>query len=103
MNSTPLLVRQIVLSGKELAAIGGEISGKGGVALLANRSEPATVLLMSGTEKVNAGEIIGQVCSLLGGKGGGSRTMAQGGGPEVQQVDLALKVGRERILEALRG
>jgi len=103
INGTPLLIRKIDLSGKELAAIGGEISGKGGVALLASGSERATVLLMSGTGKVNAGEIIGQVCSLLGGKGGGSGTMAQGGGPDVRQLDLALKVGRERILEALQG
>jgi len=27
--------------------------------------------------------------------------MAQGGGPEVSQLDLALKVGRERIAAAI--
>ncbi len=50
---------------------------------------------------MNAGEIIGQVCVLLGGKGGGSETMAQGGGPAVDQIDLALKVGKERIFSGL--
>ncbi|HRX33998.1 MAG TPA: DHHA1 domain-containing protein [Methanoregulaceae archaeon] len=50
---------------------------------------------------MNAGEIIGRICILLGGKGGGSRTMAQGGGPDRDQVDLALKVGREQISAAL--
>jgi len=103
VNGIPVLVRHLDLSGKELAAIGGELSGKGGVALLASGTDRATVLLMSGSEKVNAGEIIGQVCSLLGGKGGGSSTMAQGGGPGVQHLDLALKEGRNRILGALRG
>jgi hypothetical protein len=29
--------------------------------------------------------------------------MAQGGGPDVNQIDLALKVGRERIIAALHG
>jgi hypothetical protein len=29
--------------------------------------------------------------------------MAQGGGPNIAQLDLALKVGRERIIAALHG
>jgi hypothetical protein len=29
--------------------------------------------------------------------------MAQGGGPDSGQLDLALKVGRERIIAALHG
>jgi hypothetical protein len=29
--------------------------------------------------------------------------MAQGGGPDVNQIDLSLKVGRERIIAALHG
>jgi alanyl-tRNA synthetase len=52
---------------------------------------------------VNAGEIIGQVCELLGGKGGGKPSLAQGGGPNIAQLDLALKVGRERIIAVLHG
>ena len=55
-----------------------------------------------GDSRVNAGEIIGQVCSLLGGKGGGKPSMAQGGGPDVEKLDLALDVGRERIIAALQ-
>jgi len=103
VGAIPLLVKKIDLSGKELAVIGGEISSRGGVALLASGTERITVTLMSGTSKVNACEIIGQVCSILGGKGGGSATMAQGGGPDVQQLDLAMKIGKDRIMEALRG
>jgi alanyl-tRNA synthetase len=60
-------------------------------------------VLTSANPQVNAGEIITQVCSILGGKGGGKPTMAQGGGPNVNQIDLALKVGRERIIAALHG
>jgi alanyl-tRNA synthetase len=60
-------------------------------------------VLASGDKRVNAGEIIGQVCGLLGGKGGGKPSLAQGGGPDAGQIDLALNVGRERILAAING
>jgi alanyl-tRNA synthetase len=38
---------------------------------------------------------------MLGGKGGGKPSLAQGSGPDAAQLDLALKVGRERIIAAL--
>ncbi|HEU17105.1 MAG TPA: alanine--tRNA ligase [Methanolinea sp.] len=97
----PVIVRRIDLPPKDLASIAGRLSDEGGVALFAGVSDRVHVVLMSGNEKVNAGEIIGRICILLGGKGGGSRTMAQGGGPDREQVDLALKVGREQISAAL--
>jgi alanyl-tRNA synthetase len=101
VKDLPLVIRRIDLPARDLAAIAATIADRGGIALLASGSERAQVVLMSGTDRVNAGEIIGQVCVLLGGKGGGSKTMAQGGGPAVDQIDLALKVGRERILAGL--
>jgi alanyl-tRNA synthetase len=96
-----VIVRRIDLPAKELSALATSISEKGGVALLAATGDTVRVVLASGAPRVNAGEIIGQVCSLLGGKGGGKPTMAQGGGPELAQLDLALNVGRERIIAAL--
>ena len=51
--------------------IASALAEKGAVALLATSGETARVVLASGDTRVNAGEIIGQVCSLLGGKGGG--------------------------------
>ncbi len=72
------------------------------MALLATTGETARIVLASGDKRVDAGEIIGQVCSLLGGKGGGKPSMAQGGGPDVEKLDLALNVGRERIIAALQ-
>ena len=101
VNGLPLVVRRIDLPARDLAVIASKVSEKGGVALLVGGSDHAHVVLMSGASSVNAGEIIGQVCILLGGKGGGSRSMAQGGGPKTEQLDLALRVGRERILAAL--
>ncbi len=98
-----VVIKRIDLPAKELAALATSISGEGGVALIAGTGDTVRVVLASGDPRVNAGEIISQVCSLLGGKGGGKPSMAQGGGPDTAQLDLALKVGRERIIAALHG
>jgi len=98
-----VVIKRIDLPAKELAALATSISGEGGVALIAGIGDTVRVVLASGDPRVNAGEIISQVCSLLGGKGGGKPSMAQGGGPDAAQLDLALKVGRERIIAALHG
>jgi alanyl-tRNA synthetase len=103
IGGIPVVIRRIDLPQKELAAIAGSISEKGGVALLAGSGESVRVVLASGDPRVNAGEIISQVCSLLGGKGGGKPMLAQGGGPDANQLDLALKVGKERIISSLNG
>jgi alanyl-tRNA synthetase len=97
-----VVTKRIDLPQKELALLAASISEKGGVALLAGSGDSVRVVLASGDPRVNAGEIISQVCSLLGGKGGGKPAMAQGGGPDAAQLDLALKVGRERIIAALK-
>jgi alanyl-tRNA synthetase len=98
-----VVVKRIDLPQKELSLLATSVSEKGGVALLAGAGESVRVVLASGDNRVNAGEIIGQVCGMLGGKGGGKPSMAQGGGPDAAQLDLALKVGRERIIAALKG
>jgi alanyl-tRNA synthetase len=101
INGLPVVIRRIDLSPRDLATIATHVSEQGGVALIAGVSERVHVVVMSGTDTVNAGEIIGQICSLLGGKGGGSKSLAQGGGPAADQLDLALKVGKERIIAAI--
>jgi len=101
VGNTPVLVRRIDLSGKELATIGQEIAARGGVALLASGSDQATVLLMSGSDRVNAGELIKDVCAVLGGKGGGSPAMARGGGPAVEKIEEALAIGKQKIIASL--
>ncbi|MCK9581363.1 MAG: alanine--tRNA ligase [Methanoregula sp.] len=103
IGGIPVVVRRIDLPAKDLSAIAGSVAEKGGVALLAGVSESVRVVLASGDPRVNAGEIIGQVCGLLGGKGGGKPTLAQGGGPESGQLDLALNVGKERIISSING
>lgn len=99
---SPVVIKRIDLPPKDLASIASRFSDAGGVALLAGVSGRVNVVLMSGNDRVNAGEIIGKVCILLGGRGGGSKSMAQGGGPDIDQLDLALKLGREQVMAALK-
>jgi alanyl-tRNA synthetase len=42
------------------------------------------------TKKLNAGQIVQKVSSLIGGKGGGRADMATGGGAETEKLDDAL-------------
>jgi len=39
----------------------------------------------------NAGNIIKVIAPIIGGKGGGKKTMAQAGGPKVDKLDQALE------------
>lgn len=103
IGGVAVVVKRIDLPAKDLSAIAASVAEKGGVALLAGAGESARVVLASGDPRVNAGEIIGQVCGLLGGKGGGKPTLAQGGGPDAAQLDLALTVGKERIISSING
>jgi alanyl-tRNA synthetase len=102
IKGIPVVVKRIDLPAKDLVAIASQVSGQGGVAFLLSRGgDRADAVITSGIRSVNAGEIIGQVCGLLGGKGGGSAIMARGGGNAVDQIELAMKVGRERIAAAI--
>ena len=52
----------------------------------------------SGLDKgIKAGSIIKAAAKVLGGGGGGKPDLAQGGGPNVEKLDEALKVGREAM------
>jgi alanyl-tRNA synthetase len=46
---------------------------------------------------IKAGDIIKAAAKALGGGGGGRPELAQGGGPNVEKLDDALKVGREAM------
>ncbi|MFA5332079.1 MAG: alanine--tRNA ligase [Methanoregula sp.] len=102
VNGVSVVVKRIDLAPRELSTLATALSEKGHVVLLVAGGETARAVLASPDPRVNAGDILGQVCSLLGGKGGGRPSMAQGGGPDVEKLDLALNVGRERIIAALK-
>jgi alanyl-tRNA synthetase len=102
MKGVQVVVKRLDLPAKDLMTIAALVSGKGGVAFFVSKNgERVDAIITSGTEAVNAGEIVGQVTGLLGGKGGGTPAIGRGGGPAVEQMELAIKVGRERIIAAL--
>jgi alanyl-tRNA synthetase len=75
-----------------------------GVVVLAGTGGPKVQLLAMVTKdlvgKVKAGEILGQVAALLGGRGGGKPDMAQGsGGSDPTQVPAALAAARKWVEE----
>jgi alanyl-tRNA synthetase len=102
IKGVQVVVKRLDLPAKDLMTVAARVSGQGGVAfLLSKNGERVEVVLTSGSGSVNAGEIIGQVTGLLGGKGGGTPALGRGGGPAIDQMELAMKVGRERIVAAL--
>jgi len=98
-----VVVRQVDAAQKELVALAMTVSGEGGVALFASGDGNVKVVAASGAPSVNAADIVREVCSVLGGKGGGKSTLAQGAGSDVSRLEEALERGRREIVEALHG
>jgi len=97
LNGVPVLVRRIDLPARDLVALAQRIAEMGGIAVLAGGTGPVHVAGASGKEGVSAAELVGKVCTALGGKGGGSPMKAQGGGPEADGIAEALALAREEI------
>lgn len=96
-NGVPLLIKRIELSGTELVKMATSISDTSGVALLISGDSSSHVVVSSGDQRVHAGKVVTAVCGILGGKGGGKPTLAQGGGPDTVHIEDALKSGEEMI------
>ena len=48
-------------------------------------------------DRYKAGELVGALATMVGGKGGGRPDSAQGGGPDVGAIDDALAAAQEWI------
>jgi len=103
VDGVRVVVRQVDAAQKELVALAMTVSGEGGVALFASGDGNVKVVAASGAPAVNAADIVREVCSVLGGKGGGKSTLAQGAGSDVSRLEEALERGRREIVEALHG
>ncbi|NLV27704.1 MAG: alanine--tRNA ligase [Methanomicrobiales archaeon] len=101
LGGVQVLMKRLDLPNPELVKVATGLSDKGGVAILIAGGETARVVVSSGSPKIKAGEIIAAVCSVLGGKGGGKPTLAQGGGPDVSKIEDALAAGESYIKTAL--
>jgi alanyl-tRNA synthetase len=103
VDGVRVVVRQVDATQKELVALATTVADEGGVALFASVNGNVKVVATSGAPAVNAADIVREVCSILGGKGGGKPNLAQGAGPDVSRLEQALEHGRNQILEALHG
>jgi len=103
VDGVRVVVRQVDATQKELVALATTVADEGGVALFASVNGNVKVVATSGAPAVNAADIVREVCSILGGRGGGKPNLAQGAGPDVSRLEQALEHGRNQIFEALHG
>jgi alanyl-tRNA synthetase len=90
---------------KELRNLVDELRAKlgSGLVLLAAPGDDRVTLAAGVTpdlaKRFHAGQLIGAVSAVVGGKGGGRPDFAQGGGPEVGKVEAAFEKFRELVRE----
>jgi len=69
------------------------------IALLATTSpQPALVFAQSAGQPFDMGALLKEVMAKLGGRGGGSKDMAQGGAPKAERFETALAEIAEKLL-----
>jgi len=73
-----------------------------GIVLLGSRVEDKAILLCMVTkdltDRYNAGNIVGEIAPIVGGKGGGRPDMAQAGGPQSEKLEEALDTIEDILL-----
>ena len=98
-----------VIPANMLRDIGDKVKAKreGSVVILASVGDDASCqLVVMADDKavslgVNAGALVKEACALLGGKGGGRKNLAQGGGKDGLKLEEALTKIRELLAQQL--
>jgi alanyl-tRNA synthetase len=71
------------------------------------QSSKVTVLMSCSKEAVkkgvDCGKVVKEICSVLGGKGGGRPDFAQGGGNDISKIDMAVQTAENILKDILRG
>jgi alanyl-tRNA synthetase len=90
VDGVEVIIRQLDLSRKELVGIATGIADRGGIALFISDTDGVSIVMGSGDARVDAGTIVREISSLLGGKGGGKPGLAQGAGQNPASIPEAL-------------
>ncbi len=102
LGSVTAVIRRIDSDIDELRATANAIVDDGSVAVLGSGANGAQFVVATPDEApVDAGAVVEQLAGRVGGGGGGPPDFAQGGGPDVDQLDAALDAAPE-ILRQLR-
>ncbi len=91
---------------KELLRIASELSSAGFVTLLLSRTGDRVAVVASVPDEVsqknvniNAATIVKQVCHVVGGGGGGTAKIAQGGGERIEKMEEGIAAGLQLVNE----
>jgi alanyl-tRNA synthetase len=92
IGDTPVVVQRLDGDADELRATANALVGEGKVAVLGSAAGGSAQFVVGVPDGVglNAGEVVGELAGLVGGGGGGPPDFAQGGGPDVENLDAAL-------------
>ncbi|MCP1715248.1 alanyl-tRNA synthetase [Methanocalculus alkaliphilus] len=101
VNGIEVIIQQVDLPRKELVQVATGIADRKGIALFISTTGGLGVVMGSGDERVHAGEIVRDICSMLGGKGGGKPGLAQGAGQDEAGIAEALHKADELIRATL--
>ena len=102
VNGVPLVAQRMDADIDELRTAANSVVDEGKVAVFAGKNGNAGVVVgVPDGVNVDAGDVAGELASLLGGDGGGSPEFGQGGGPETERIEEALERSKEIIEEEL--
>ncbi|MGM0604185.1 MAG: alanine--tRNA ligase [Halobacteriota archaeon] len=92
IDGTPVVIQRVDSDPGELRAMANALVEAGTVAVLGSGVGGSAQFVVGAPDEsgVNAGEVVGQLARRVGGGGGGPADFAQGGGPDVDELDDAL-------------
>lgn len=93
-----------VLPGTDRAALtdaAEKVKSEGGVALIVGVTDTLSVIMASGSPKVDCRKLLPEALKQFGGRGGGKPDFAQGGVQDASLADEVLKVLRRTVAESL--
>ncbi|MGM0592376.1 MAG: alanine--tRNA ligase [Halobacteriota archaeon] len=93
IDGTPAVVRRLDSDADELRATANALVQEGKVAVLGSDAGGSALFVVGVPDGVgiNAGDVVGELASRVGGGGGGPPDFAQGGGPDLDNLDETLE------------